>query len=259
MSKTEAPLQVESELGAEPETDNKKTSADSPWGFAAGLVVGALLTLAAVGIGSPELPAHLQGGNAGASESLGILEWIALNLGHSFWFFALVLALYVMNLQQLGRLLKTDPQSQRVAELDQLSDVWMHLFVGIGVIWTAVGMRSALQAALGDGGGLAGATGVLDSADSVLRKLVDGGILLALTTTIVGGVGGYLMRLVKTVLMGSRLQALYESQQRSDVQALVAATQRIESQLLSATNREPTTSVRAKHVIHAEHDVPART
>jgi len=148
-------------------------------------------------------------------EAQGLTEWIALNLGHSFWFFALVLALYLMNLQQLSRLLRTDPHSHRVTELDQLSDVWMHLFVGIGVIWTAVGMRSALQAALGD-------------------------ILLALTTTIVGGVGGYLMRLGKTVLLGSRLHALFEQQQRADVQALVAATERIESRMLEVQPRGET-------------------
>ena len=217
-----------SELSAQiSEHEPERTATPSPWGFGAGLIVGALLTFAAIGVGTPSIEA-----STAIEATRGLPEWIALNLGHSFWLFALVLALYLMNLQQLSRLLSTDPQSRRVVELDQLSDVWMHLFVGIGVIWTAVGMRSALQAALGDSG-IAGA-GVVDSADNVLRKLVDGGILLALTTTIVGGVGGYLMRLGKTVFLGARLQALFEQQQRSDVQALVAATQRIESRLLEA-------------------------
>ncbi len=205
--------------------------ADSPWGFTAGFIVGALLTLFALGIGAPWLDADLQSAALPLDGGQGLVAWIALNLGHSFWFFALVLALYALNLHQLARLLVTDPHSRRVSELDQLSDVWMHLFVGIGVIWTAVGMRSALQSALGDTGG---SEGIIDSADNVLRKLVDGGILLALTTTIVGGVGGYLMRLIKTVLVGSRLQALFEDQQRQDVQALVAATERIELRLLNA-------------------------
>lgn len=215
-----------------PTSDTEIAESPSPWGFGAGLLVGALLTLSALGIG---VPAGTDAALVSGVEAKGAMEWIALNLGHSFWFFALVLALYLMNLQQLSRLLRTDPHSLRVTELDQLSDVWMHLFVGIGVIWTAVGMRSALQAALGDAS-VAG--GVVDSADTVLRKLVDGGILLALTTTIVGGVGGYLMRLGKTVLLGSRLQALFEQQQRSDVQALVAATERIESRLLDAQQKD---------------------
>jgi|GEM_PF-486675 len=205
----------------------------TPWGFSAGLIVGSLLTLAALGIdtgidtGTDTPP--LAEAEALASPQ-GLWGWIVLNLGHSFWFFALVLVLYLMNLHQLNALLLRDPDSRRVGELDQLSDVWMHLFVGIGVIWTAVGMRSALQAALGESPGV----GVVDSADDVLRKLVDGGILLALTTTIVGGVGGYLMRLFKTLLVGARLQELFERQSRDDVQALVAATQRIESQLIAA-------------------------
>ena len=97
----------------------------SPWGVGSGLIVGALLTLSALGIGVPAIETEV-GGNAG--EAQGIMEWIALNLGHSFWFFSLVFALYLMNLQQLGRLLRTDPHSRRVVELDQLSDVWMHLF-----------------------------------------------------------------------------------------------------------------------------------
>ncbi len=164
---------------------------------------------------------------AAAERSAGVWSWITLNLGHSFWLFAIVLALFAVNVVQLHGLLGSEPTNKRVTQLDQLTDVWMHLFVGIGVVWTAVGMRSALQAALGEGAG-----STADSADTVLRKLVDGGILLALTTTIVGGIGGYLMRLIKTLVLGARLQHLFEQQQRGDVQALLAATQRIESRML---------------------------
>ena len=220
MSDAPTPVEAAADLAAPP-------SSPGPWGFTAGLCVGSLLTLAALGIGTPE---QAPGGADWVVADGSLWNWIALNLGHSFWFFALVLVLYLLNLQQLNQLLISDPHSRRVTELDQLTDVWMHLFVGIGVIWTAVGMRSALQAALGDG---SGGASVVDSADTVLRKLVDGGILLALTTTIVGGVGGYLMRLFKTVLVGSRLQRLFEAQQREDVQALIAATERIESRLIA--------------------------
>ena len=95
-----------------------------------------------------------------------------------------------------------------------------------GVIWTAVGMRSALQSALGDPDGA-----LTDTASNVLRKLVDGGILLALTTTIVGGVGGYLMRLGKTVLVGAGLQDFYEETNRREMRELITATERIEAHL----------------------------
>lgn len=200
------------------------------WGFFSGLVCGtALMLIALVASEQKAFPFE-----HAAAQSAGVWAWIALNLGHSFWLFALVLLLYVVNISQLNRLLRDDPNSRRVTQLDQLSDVWMHLFVGIGVIWTAVGMRSALQAALGE----SSAT-IVDSADAVLRKLVDGGILLALTTTIVGGIGGYLMRLVKTVLLGTRLQELFDTQQRSDVQALLEATRRIEARMLWQPSESP--------------------
>ena len=197
-------------------------------GFVGGLVCGsALVTVALLVSDHQALAFTADVPLARVTEhSAGVKAWIALNLGHSFWLFALVFMLYVANIAQLNWLLSNNPHSRRVTKLDQLSDVWMHLFVGIGVIWTAVGMRSALQAALGDT-----PANLINSADAVLRKLVDGGILLALTTTIVGGIGGYLMRLVKTVLLGARLQELFDQQQRSDVQALLVATRRIESRM----------------------------
>jgi len=116
--------------------------------------------------------------------------------------------------------------SRRIARLDQLSEVWIHLFVGIGVIWTAVGMRSALQTALGDPG-----AALTDDADAVLRRLVDGGILLALTTTIVGAVGGYLMRVVKTACVGAALSSYFEALDRQELRALLEAARRIETRL----------------------------
>ena len=105
------------------------------------------------------------------------------------------------------------------------------LIVAVGftigaVIWTAVGMRSALQAALGDP-----TSALEDSAGNVLRKLVDGGILLALTTTIVGAVGGYLMRLSKTICAGAALQNYYEALDRQEMVALLEAAGRIEAHL----------------------------
>jgi hypothetical protein len=143
-----------------------------------------------------------------------------------------------MNLTRLNRLLDdathpdVGPGFTEVLELDQLLDVWIHLFVGIGVIWTAVGMRSALQAALGDPG-----EALVDNAGSVLQKLVDGGILLALTTTIVGGVGSYLMRLGKAMAVGARLNAFYEAHNRRDMGELIEVTRRLESTLLENADR----------------------
>lgn len=189
------------------------------WGFGAGAGIGVMLALLALLLAAPpELPAESSRATLGA--------WIALNLGHSVWLFGVVLTLYLMNLFRLRALLDEDAPLNEVVELDQLLDVWINLFVGIGVIWTAVGMRSALQAALGNPG-----EALVDSAGSVLQKLVDGGILLALTTTIVGGMGGYLMRLGKTMLAGARLHTFYTERHRQDLRDLIETTRRIEHQL----------------------------
>ncbi len=196
--------------------------------FALGTAVGVALCALALAALLPNSP------DSGFTGREAALLWVDQNLGASMWLFGAVLALYLFDLMRLrNKLSNTDNLELRdVAGLDQRLDVWGQLFIGIGVVWTAIGMRSALQAALGDGD-LSG------SASSVLKNLVDGGILLALTTTIVGGVGGYLMRLTKTVSVGSELQSFYESLDQAGVRALLQATQRIESHLRSVQNADP--------------------
>lgn len=192
------------------------------YGFVPGAVLGAALTIAALTLHDNPLP----GLSAALSEQASVWHWVDINLGFSVWLFAIVLALYGLNLSRLHSVLEHRPVPQEAVELDQLSDVWIHLFVGIGVIWTAVGMRSALQAALADP-----ADALTDTAGNVLRDLVDGGILLALTTTIVGAIGGYLMRLGKTLLVGAALQRYYDAQHTQHMQVLIKAAERIESRL----------------------------
>jgi len=196
------------------------------WGFGWGAGIGVVLALIALLLVAPPEVA-----GSTSRESLG--AWIALNLGHSVWLFGVVLTLYLMNLFRLKHILEDQPQLNDVVELDQLLDVWINLFVGIGVIWTAVGMRSALQSALGSPG-----EALVDTAGSVLQKLVDGGILLALTTTIVGAMGGYLMRLGKTMMTGAHLHQFYHQTQREDMLLLLATTREIESQLKRLHSRD---------------------
>ena len=201
-------------------------------GFTAGCVVGVLGALLALLLYTP-VDAAVESGGVN-----GMVSWIRLNLGHSVWLFAGVLACFAVQLHRLQTLLSSaSSEVQEVSRLDQVSDVWIQVFIGIGVIWTAVGMRSALQAALGDPG-----AALSDSADNVLRKLVDGGILLALSTTIAGAVGGYAMRLVKTLTVGAQLQAFYSAHERQDVDALLSTAARIEARL-SAQSRASVTEL----------------
>lgn len=188
-------------------------------GFFPGAGIGALTAFAVLLLANPA-------SHGGTLDGPALSAWIDLNLGHSSWLFAAVLVLFVVHVGRLRRLLEGTPDKRLVVELDQLTDVWIHVFIGIGVIWTAVGMRAALQLAIADP-----EHALTDSAGSVLTKLVDGGILLALSTTIVGAVGGYLMRLSKTVYVGAALHDFYQDQQQGDLRLLLGAVQRLEGLL----------------------------
>ncbi len=124
-----------------------------------------------------------------------------------------------------------------IAQTDHIIEFSISLFFGIGVIWTAIGMRSALMFALGDPESAAA-----DGAFAILQRMVDGGILLALSTTIFGGVGGYLMRVFKVMYIGQRLQSYYNAQMQDQNDSAYAILQRIEQHLekitSSATNKD---------------------
>lgn len=136
-------------------------------------------------------------------------NWVSRNLGLSLVPFGITLALYVYSLRALSQKLARAAPQNEIVQLEHLSDVWTGLFFGIGVIWTAIGMRSALLYAIGNPEEAAQA-----GAFSILTRLVDGGILTALTTTIVGGVGGYLMRVLKSAYLGNRLSRYYEEREQ---------------------------------------------
>ena len=142
--------------------------------------------------------------------------------------FALVLAVYCVQLLTLSRELENDmPSVDRVLRHEQLLDLCANLFFGIGVIWTAIGMRDALLHSLGDAAFAARA-----GAFAVLQRLVEGGILLALSTTIVGGIGGYLMRVIKSVSLGQHITAVYLAASEQPQQDNIAALRRIEQALM---------------------------
>ncbi|HEB97747.1 MAG TPA: hypothetical protein ENI96_15095 [Sedimenticola thiotaurini] len=148
-----------------------------------------------------------------------LYRWLMNNLGLSVLPFGVTLLLYLHSLGRLSRSLESDRPCDEVVQLAQLTDVWISLFIGIGVIWTAIGMRSALLHALGDTG-----AAIQGGAFGVLQRLVDGGILTALSTTILGGAGGYLMRLLKSLRVGGRLnryQALREADGRRRIEQLL--------------------------------------
>jgi hypothetical protein len=161
-----------------------------------------------------------------------ILFWAYHNLGTSLILFGLTLGLYIHGLRQLSRALRERRALEEISQTDQLTDVWTGLFFGIGVIWTAIGMRGALVYALGDP-----LEATREGAFAVLQRLVDGGILMALSTTIFGGIGGYLMRVIKTLTVGAELRRYYAQVGSSQGAQIHATLVSIERQLHALLGR----------------------
>jgi len=155
------------------------------------------------------------------------LHWAYINLGSSIPVFAALLLAYFITLGRLRNALREDRPITQIVQYDHLTDIWTTLFFGAGVIWTAIGMRSALIFALAD------RTAALEQgAFAMLERMIDGGILLALSTTIFGGVGGYVMRVYKTVTLGTQLQQQYDKAARADTSEMRRSLQRIEEHLV---------------------------
>ena len=90
---------------------------------------------------------------------------------------------------------------------------------------------------LGGLGDLNAQTAAKLGAFSILQRLVEGGILLALSTTIFGAVGGYLLRLVKSLAVGTQVKAYYHrlaEQQTDTVQSTLRSIDARLSHLQSA-------------------------
>ena len=169
-----------------------------------------------------------------------VLLWAYENLRLSVVAFFLTLVFYAGALWRLKHFLKNPSASvEKIAQADHLVDVWINLFFGIGVIWTAVGMRGALLEGLGN---LNAQSAAKLGAFSILKRLVDGGILLALSTTIVGAVGGYLLRLVKSLAVGTQVKAYYNrlaKQQTDAVNTILKSIDRQLNQLVSCAQKQP--------------------
>ncbi|MEL7449743.1 MAG: hypothetical protein AAFN78_11070 [Pseudomonadota bacterium] len=194
--------------------------------FIEGLLAGAVVTGAA--IAAPALwPSGVASQLPAWDATLDpAMVWALDNLGYSIPVFALVLVLFGVSLARLREMLAQDRPVADVAHAEYLTDTWVSLFFGVGVIWTAIGMRGALIHALGDPDAtLAG------GAFAVLQKMVDGGILLALSTTIFGGVGGYLLRVVKTVAVGPDLKRCYEQAASAPARSIESSLKSIEARL----------------------------
>lgn len=149
-----------------------------------------------------------------------VLQWCYGNLGLSVIPFSLIAGGYVFYLKKLVRLLEADNASAReICAVEEKIDLLMSIFFGIGVIWTAIGMRNALLSALGN---MDAEIAAQKGAFGILTQLVEGGILLSLSTTIVGGIGGYFMRMIKAWTAGPKLNAFFDARHAAQNQDVMA-------------------------------------
>ena len=206
------------------------------WVFFKGLAAGALGTLVggAAALYVLSRTGVIRFDDTAISNPGEWLHWAYTNLGLSIPVFAGLLLAYFVTLGRLRDALAKSKPINLIVQLDHLTDIWTTLFFGTGVIWTAIGMRSALIFALGDRD-----AAMSQGAFAMLERMIDGGILLALSTTIFGGIGGYLMRVYKTITLGARLQQAYDRAARADTSEMRASLSRIEEHLNGGRTAAP--------------------
>lgn len=219
-----------------------KTKSHSATDFSAGFITGALgvLSIATILLYMLNMSEIVAISVLEVPSVQRVLAWTYDNLRLSVIPFCLTFLFYTGSLLRLKRFLRDQHVSvEKIAQIDHLVDIWINLFFGIGVIWTAIGMRGALLEGLGD---LNAQSAAKLGAFSILQRLVDGGILLALSTTIFGAVGGYLLRIVKLLAVGTQLKAYYNrmaEQQTEGVHSTLRSIDARLSQLVSGAIEQP--------------------
>ncbi len=154
-----------------------------------------------------------------------VVAWLSLNLGYSAPLFGLALLFVTHNMAcLLGELGKEKSCSSRIFHLEHRVDIGISLLFGIGVLFTAIGIRDALTAAIH------GEAAAKNGGD-VLTLLVNGGILSAMTTTVVGGALGYSLRVIKVLATGEKLERVHARTMGEGLQKQEALLRRISNQL----------------------------
>ena len=153
---------------------------------------------------------------------------IAHYLGYSVLFFIPVLVGYFLFFVLLKTSLsryRSDPV--KIDDIRYYSggmELFIAIFFGIGVLFTAWGLQNALVSAIG---GVSKTEAGQLGAWGILKRLVDNGILIALWTTIVGGIGGYLMRFAKHFFLGKELSRCLNWRQEQEKKTFFEALESI--------------------------------
>jgi len=149
-------------------------------------------------------------------------------LGYSVLFFTPVLLGYFLFFALLkSNLSRYESEPERLEDIRFYSsgmDIFITLFFGIGVLFTAWGLQNALVNAIG---GVSKTEAGQLGAWGILQRLVGNGILIALWTTIVGGIGGYLMRVGKHFFLGKELSRCLNWRQEQEKRSFFEALESI--------------------------------
>lgn len=150
-------------------------------------------------------------------------------LGSSVYFFCGDIILLLIGFVMLFKYVRcASSYYSEVRFWDAVTNIAITLFFGIGVIYTAVGMHRAFQIALGNiDQEMVSSLGPW----RILANLVDGGLIMALLTTIVGGALGYSFRVIKFLIFGKSLIVLKEKFERKPYQDMIDKLANIEKQL----------------------------
>lgn len=161
-------------------------------------------------------------------------------LGHSLLFFIPTFLVYGYFFLRLK--IAVDRFAQDPAEMENIrlyskgTELFTTLFFAIGVLFTAWGMQNALTSALGNVSRIeAGEIG----AWGILRRMVDNGILVALWSTIVGGAGGYLMRLAKYLALGRKLNQVMSKGQDEEKKVFFSTLEAIRTRVENIEGKLP--------------------
>jgi len=166
---------------------------------------------------------------------LTIFQQFIGNLGSSIYFFSGNLIFFIIVWLKLSiSLSKESPDYMEVKYWLLLMTMSISLFFGIGVIYTAVGMQRAFMVALGD---ISQDVATSMGPWGILQKLVDGGLLMALLTTIVGSALGYLTRVFKLIFFGKKLICLKEEYDRKYFDEMNRTLSSIDNKIIGLANK----------------------
>ena len=140
---------------------------------------------------------------------------IARGMGSSVLFFAINVLWFLLVLRKLRCEVRSSTRNiPEIQFLDNYCNMLVNLSFAIGIFYTAFGMVRALYITLS---GLTQEVAESLGAWEILRSLVDGGIIMALVTTMAGLVLGYGMRIIKYRSVGREILRIASAEAREQI------------------------------------------